>query len=177
MSNIVSPHLVPKDIREFAEKNIKKALLVGASKLNIALEFEGVEFFKKSTTAGYVTPSKGNLVYLNLDLLKRNPNHFEKDTIPHEVAHLFASKIQPRGEGCHGLTWKRVMKNVYGLDPIRCHSLDTNGIGKRVNKFKYICNCRKHIVGSVRHNKIQSGKASYRCASCLKTLTFLSKNN
>jgi SprT protein len=175
MSNIVSPHLVPCQIKDFAEENVKKAFEVASSKLNVKLKFEGVKFFNKSTTAGYVIPSTDNLVYLNLELLKKNPDHFEKDTIPHEVAHLFARKIQLTNEGHHGRTWKFVMKNVYGLEPIRCHSLDTQGIGKKTKKFKYICNCKKHIVGSVRHNKMRSGKSSYRCASCLKTLTFLSK--
>lgn len=175
MSNIVSPHLIPRHIRDFAEKNVKKAFDTASTKLKVRLAFEGIRFFKKSTTAGYVIPSENNLVYLNLDLLQKNPDHFEKDTIPHEVAHLFARKIQLTNEGHHGRTWKFVMKNVYGLEPIRCHSLDTQGVGRKTKKFKYICSCKKHIIGSVRHNKIKSGKSSYRCASCLKTLTFLSK--
>jgi SprT protein len=175
MSNIVSPQLVPRNVTEFAEENVKKTLFIGASTLNIVIPFEGVKFFNKSTTAGYVLPSKGNLVYLNLELLKRNPDHFAKDTIPHEVAHLFANKLKAKGEGHHGATWKMVMRLVYGLEPIRCHNLDTKGVGKKTNKFKYICNCRKHLLGSVRHNKIQSGKSSYRCCSCKSSLTFLSK--
>jgi SprT protein len=179
MSNLVSPQLVPSDIMAFAENNVKKALAVGASKLNIHIPFEGVQFFKKSRTAGYVQPMTSSLVYLNLELVKQNRQHFEKDTIPHEVAHLFARKLQVLKnlpvEGAHGKTWKMVMRRVYGLEPTRCHSLDTSGIGKCVSRFRYICNCRKHEFTAIRHNKVQSGKQSYRCGSCKSRLTFLSK--
>lgn len=179
MSNLVSPLLVPSDIREFAENNVKKALAIGASKLNIHIPFEGVQFFKKSRTAGYVQPMTSSLVYLNLELVKQNRQHFEKDTIPHEVAHLFARKLQVLNnlpaEGAHGKTWKMIMRRVYGLEPTRCHSLDTTGIGKKVSKYRYICSCMKHSVSAVSHKKVQAGEKSYRCGKCYKTLTFLSK--
>lgn len=176
MSNLVSPQLVPQDIRQFAEENVKKALAIGASKLNINIPFEGVQFFKKSRTAGYVKPMQSSVVYLNLELVKRNLHHFEKDTIPHEVAHLFARKLQIHNnlsiEGAHGRTWKMVMKKVYGLQPVRCHSLNTDGIGKSVKKYKYVCSCKKHEIGQVRHNKIQKG-TKYICKNCKKHLVFL----
>ena len=179
MSNLVSPQLVPSEIMAFAENNVKKALAVGASKLNINIPFEGVQFFKKSRTAGYVKPMQGSVVYLNLELVKQNRQHFEKDTIPHEVAHLFARKFQVVNnlpvENSHGKTWKMVMRRVYGLQPTRCHSLDTAGIGKYVSSFRYICNCKKHEFTAIRHNKVQSGKQHYRCGSCHSRLTFLSK--
>lgn len=176
MSNLVSPQLVPHDIRQFAEENVKKALAIGASKLNIHIPFEGVRFFNKSRTAGYVIPMRENVVYLNLELLKQNPRHFEKDTIPHEVAHLFATKLQIRNnlsmERAHGNTWKMVMRKVYGIQPVRCHSLNTDGIGKRVKKYKYVCSCKKHEIGQTRHNKAQKG-VKYICKKCKKHLVFL----
>jgi SprT protein len=176
MSNILSPQLVPRHIKDFAEENVKRALFIGGSMLNVTLPFEGVRFFTKSKTAGYVIPSQNNLVYLNLELLKKNLDHFQKDTIPHEVAHLFAFKIASKDEGHHGITWKSIMRNIYGVEPNRCHAMNTDGVGKKVKKYKYICNCSKHLVGSVRHKKIQEGKSSYRCRSCRKTLTFLCDN-
>ena len=51
MRNLVPPQLVPLDLQQFAEENVKKALAIGASKLNINIPFEGVKFFKKSRTA------------------------------------------------------------------------------------------------------------------------------
>lgn len=179
MSNIVSPHLVPDEIKKFAEENIKRALSIGNRKLNITIPFEGVQFFKKSRTAGYVYPMIDNVVYLNLELLKQNMDHFANDTIPHEVAHLFASKLKIKKnlpeDGAHGKTWKMVMRKVYGLKPTRCHSLDTTGVGKYVAQFRYICNCKKHDFSSIRHNKVQKGERMYRCNECKSTLTFLSK--
>jgi SprT protein len=179
MSNLVSPQLVPLELQELAEENVKKALTLGTSKLNVHISFEGVRFFNKSRTAGYIVSFHGGMVYLNIDLFKRNREHFIKDTIPHEVAHLIADKINLDNhsmmEGAHGKTWKMVMRKVYGLEPTRCHSLDTTGIGKKVSKYRYICKCMKHTLGQPSHNKVQKGQKAFRCAKCYDTLTFLSK--
>lgn len=178
MSNLIQPHLVPSSIQEFAEYNVKKALAIGAEKLNIHIPFEGVRFFQKSKTAGYVFPMSNSIVYLNLELLKQNQEDFEKDTIPHEVAHLFARKFQIKNnltpEGAHGKTWKMVMKKVYGLEPTRCHHMDTTGVGRKVSKYRYICRCKKHEISCRIHNRIKSGKI-YACRKCKSSLTFLYK--
>lgn len=173
MSNLLCDSVVPRHVREFAESNVKKALAIGAMKLNIFIPFQGVKFFNKSKTAGYVFSGDNSIVYLNLELLKKNSEYFANDTIPHEVAHLFAYRLNKR-EAHHGKTWKKIMQNVFGLEPKRCHDLDTTGVGRDTQSFKYICACKKHIVGKIRHNKMEKG-AKYRCASCYKTLTFLSK--
>lgn len=173
MSNIVDPFLVPRDIKTFAEENVKKSFSIACAKLKMNLSFHGVSFFQRSTTAGYVIPRRDNVVYLNLELLKRNKDFFEKDTIPHEVAHLFADKIATFAERPHGKTWKKIMKNVFGIEPKRCHSLNTEGVGKRVKKYKYICKCQKHEMSSVAHKKMQAKKATYRCRKCYSTLTYL----
>jgi SprT protein len=176
MSNIIPPQLVPPDVKVFAESNVKKALDIGFSKLKVNIPFEGVKFFKKSRAAGYVVPSQNNVVYLNLELLKRNMEHFERDTIPHEVAHLLAHRLNnnPR-EGHHGKTWKTIMSNVFGVDPCRCHSLDTTGVGRKTKKFKYICACKKHLLSLQAHKKIENQSYIFRCRDCKKTLTFLSE--
>ena len=179
MSNIVSPLLVPSDVKEFAEQNVKRALEIGALKLKINVPFDGVQFFKKSKVAGYVKPFDNSIVYLNLELLKANIQAFANDTIPHEVAHILAMKYIVKrnlpAESHHGKTWKMIMKKVYGLEPLRCHYMNTDGIGKKVKKFKYICACSKHEIGVVRHNKIEKNKRAYKCLKCFSTLTFLSE--
>lgn len=159
-------------LHQVAALRVQECLQIASKKTKIAFRFEGVKFFNKSSTAGYVIPSSGNVVHLNIDLLKKNQDRFINEIIPHEVAHLVASTINPSDTSHHGPTWKRVMRGVFNLEPVRCHDMDTNGIGRNVKRFVYICSCHKHTIGSVRHNKIVSG-AKYGCKDCKKELVFL----
>ncbi len=170
-------HAVPSNLIEEAEKNVKKNIDIGNQTLSMNLSFEGVCFFTGNKMAGYVIPARGNIVYLNIELFKANFHHFVKDTIPHEVAHLFSYALSnDRSEGHHGRTWKSVMRNVFRIKPNRTHSLDLSVVSLPKSQYKYICTCQKHFVGEVIHSKIQKGKV-YKCRACKKDLTFLSKND
>ena len=159
-------------LHKVAESRVQECLQIASKKTKISFKFEGVKFFNKSQAAGYVIPSRGNVVHLNMDLLKKNQDTFINKIIPHEVAHLVASTINPSDTSHHGPTWKRVMQGVFNLEPIRCHDMDTTGIGRNVKRFVYICSCQKHTIGSTRHNKITTG-AKYHCGACKKELVFL----
>jgi predicted SprT family Zn-dependent metalloprotease len=139
--------------------------------------YKGISLFRGSKTAGYVIPSKSSLVYLNRDLLINNEDNFLKTIIPHEVAHVFADYLNDRRkviQGAHGQTWKNVMQNIFHLKPIRCHNMDTDGLGRSTKKYKYICSCRKIEVGIRVHSKISCGHR-YNCKKCKKELVFLSE--
>jgi SprT protein len=176
----ILPHqAVPFDLVLAAEANVIKNLDKANNHFNLNLSCVGVKFFRKSKTAGYVIPGRDNIVYLNIDLFKANFAHFINDTIPHEVAHLFAhhfnTKLKKK-EGIHGSTWKTIMSKIYGINAKRCHELDLSGIDLPKSKFKYICLCKKHLVGDIIHNKIEKG-SRYECQKCKSSLTFLSKND
>jgi len=178
--NILPRHTIPTDILNRAEARIKECFEIATKKLSSKISppvFEGVEFFSGSQTAGYVIPSRTNKVFLNLELFTKNESHFKSQTIPHEVAHIFADYLNDsRGvvETAHGQTWKRIMQQIFQLTPIRCHSYDTTGIGRTRKLFRYICSCRKIDVGAHRHKKMSLG-AKYHCTKCKKTLVFLSE--
>lgn len=179
MKDLLPYQAIPFDLVLAAEANIIKNLDKGNKALGLSLSFEGVKFFRKSKTAGYVIPNQDNIVYLNIDLFKTNFAHFVNDTIPHEVAHLFACHLNKKlkiKEGVHGLTWKTIMKKVYNIEPKRCHDLDVSLVELPKSKFKYICLCKKHLVGKKVHNNIQKG-CVYNCRKCKSSLTFLSKND
>jgi SprT protein len=170
-TNIISIDEIGIDIKTTAEKKIKECLSIARKKTKKVLPYNGVKFFNRSTDAGYVITSKDNCVYLNYDLFLKNKKRFLDEIIPHEVAHLAAHALSPE-ENPHGGTWKMVMSSIFDLKPERCHSMDTKGIGKIMRKFVYICACRKHEIGVVRHNKIESGR-KFRCTKCQKELVFL----
>lgn len=178
MKALLSTTLIPSNIVNAAENCVLKSLDIGKRALNIEIPFEGVQFFHKSSTAGYVIPARSNIVYLNYDFLKNNLGYFLQQTIPHEVAHLFARAIQAKKrqmEGPHGKTWKWIMRHVYGLDPMRTHDLDLTQSPSSRKKVKYICNCKKHLLTEACHKKVQKGIKNYRCVECKSSLTFLSK--
>lgn len=169
----------PSEIKAAAERRVMECLEIAKLKAGISLKYDGVIFFDNSRAAGYVYPTRSNVVYLNLPLMMRNEKDFLEDTIPHEVAHLVARAIQVKSgrvEGAHGKTWKAVMSRVYGLNPVRCHSYEVSGIGRKTKTYKYICSCKKFEVGSVRHNKMMKG-AKYTCKLCKKHLVFLCEND
>ena len=112
--------------------------------------------------------------YNNERSIRYNPYLFAKyfddnlaTTIPHEVAHyvtdiLFGlSNIKP-----HGNEWRSVMQD-FGVKPQVTGQYDLTGIPvKQQRRFDYQCGCTKHKLSTVRHNRIQKGKARYHCRYC-----------
>lgn len=170
-TNILKPDEVNPRLELLASQKIRECLRIARRKIKKDLPYEGVKFFHRSTDAGYVIASQDNCVYLNHDLFRKNKKRFLDEIIPHEVAHLVSEALSPK-ESPHGGTWKIVMRSIFNLKPERCHSMETKGIGRITKKFLYICACKKHEVGAIRHNKVESGK-KFRCTKCKKELVFL----
>lgn len=126
-------------------------------------------FFSGSTTAGYVHPKRfGNRVFLNLTLMQENEDEFMRETIPHEVAHIFQMHINDRSPS-HGTLWKRLMRQ-FGIKPQRCHSYDTTKSGRNTKTYLYMCACRPHRLSNLIHNRIVKGqkRSCKRCKRVLK---------
>jgi len=106
--------------------------------------------------------------------IRYNPYLFAKyfddnltNTIPHEVAHYVADvlfgmgKIKP-----HGKEWRAIMRD-FDVKPLVTGSYDLSGIPvRKQRRFDYQCDCAKHQLSTVRHNKIQKGKTRYYCQGC-----------
>ncbi len=108
----------------------------------------------------------------NLEAYLLDPADMIEDTVYHEVAHLvvalrFGTRRQP-----HGKEWQDVMRNCFGLEPKRTHSLALTPARQVARSFVYACKCRKHKLTSIRHNKVLSRKAQYCCQSCGSVLSF-----
>ena len=123
----------------------------------------------KGNRAGTANSSK-NLININYVLLKENVEHYIKQTLGHEYAHLITDNLwlsdlisKPTA---HGREWKKVMRRLK-LKPDRCHSYDTaNAGGKRQRKWEYHCKCSKPMtISTTIHNRIKKGR-KYRCQKC-----------
>lgn len=121
-------------------------------------------------------------IAINRVLLAENPEPMLRDTVAHEFAHVLvwwrylracrdssSREVQrPRG---HGPEWKSAMREIFGVEPLRCHRFDTSNTGARVQRrWAYRCGCRSHLITTAKHRRIESG-ASYVCSDCDWELT------
>lgn len=100
--------------------------------------------------------------------------HFEdnlRTTVPHEVAHYVSDiayglkNIRP-----HGIEWKNIMA-AFGADASVTANYDLSGIPLRKKKtYTYLCQCREHELGPVRHKRISSRRNQYYCRYCEQLL-------
>ena len=102
-----------------------------------------------------------NMIRINMEALAKYKDHYIKQTIGHEFAHLVAYKAL-RHKG-HGRSWSRVMRK-FNLFPDRCHDYDLTPA--RVVKRQYLYECDKcgkeFTLTAIRHNKMMKGNQRYR---------------
>lgn len=132
-----------------------------------------IKYEKRGTTAGYAFYDPP-VVDFNMAIYRENTEEFLARTVPHEVAHIVAYQIMgEKGKG-HGYWWKFVMEQVFKIPAKRCHSYDVNHLKTRQIRrdWVYQCNCRTHILSTIKHNKFQKG-VKYLCNSCRGTLIYI----
>ena len=112
-----------------------------------------------------------NLLRFNEQLYRENAEHFLRQTVAHEVAHLiahqmFGSRIQPHGE-----EWQLIMRGVYELPPNRCHSYAVQR--RTVSRYIYRCSCAEgeFPFSAQRHALVSKGRRYY-CRRCKVTLRY-----
>lgn len=88
-------------------------------------------------------------------------------TVPHEVAHYLCDAVFGLGNiRPHGREWKALMK-AFGADASVTANYSLQGIPlRRTARFRYLCACDQHFLGTQRHRRISLGRASYRCRRC-----------
>lgn len=112
-----------------------------------------------------------NLLRFNPTLYQENRDHFLRQTVAHEVAHLIAHRMFGGSIRPHGEEWQLIMRGVYELTPDRCH---TYAISRaRSRRYLYRCACpeRDFAFTAQRHALVGKGRR-YFCRSCRVTLVF-----
>ena len=112
-----------------------------------------------------------NLLRFNPKLYAENREHFLRQTVAHEVAHLvahqmFGGRIQPHGE-----EWQLIMRGVYELPPNRCHNY---AVQRRVvTRYIYRCPCPEgdFPFTAQRHKLVRQGRR-YLCRRCREILVY-----
>lgn len=143
-------------------------------------------------TAGWAYWNNGNpYIDINPILLNENVEHVINQTVPHEVAHIVVNEIwqpkvvvdrytnrQNRTIRPHGMEWSHVMR-VFGIEPDRCHCIDTTTIDVMKGRVKYpykcICCGREFHLSSIRHKRAMSFGTTkyYQCVKCKARLVYV----
>lgn len=106
--------------------------------------------------------------------IRYNPYLFAKyfadslrTTVPHEVAHYVTDVLHGmRNVQPHGPEWRAVMC-AFGAEPRARGRYDLAGVPvRRQRRYIYDCGCTTHLLSACRHNRLQSGRAGYRCRLC-----------
>lgn len=107
-------------------------------------------------------------------LIRYNPYLFARyfednlaNTVPHEVAHYVTDVLHGlRNVRPHGREWQAVMRALGARPEVSCR-YDLDGIPvRRQRRFGYRCACTTHQLSTVRHRRVQSGRARYLCRRC-----------
>jgi|694.fasta_scaffold104699_2 predicted SprT family Zn-dependent metalloprotease len=118
MDDIITEQLQERVINKTHEMFyvLMNKLFLGGSYLQPSLPY--IKFNLKGKTAGK-TYVEDNVIKFNMYFIEHNLNDFLRDTVPHEVAHLYEWSIY-RSIG-HKKHWKEFMQMMGVLNPKRCH--------------------------------------------------------
>lgn len=137
-----------EDIKIKIIKKVFDVIELGNNRLNTNLDggIVDIKFTLRSTTAGtaYYSWIRCELNF-NLNIAKNNLEDFLNDTVPHEVTHLFQSKLYPHAKD-HGNEFYRI-GSMLGYNLTRCHKMNTSEVQRnRVKRFIWACNkCGKNF--------------------------------
>ena len=144
---------------------VAKYIEIARNRWNQSFAFPVVRFDLRGQRAGTARNSDW-VIRVNEVLCAENYDHYIKQIIGHEVAHLIADSLYGNKIRPHGVEWQRVM-NAFGLPADRCHEYDVSNSGARTVErgHAYSCNCKVRYLTSIRVNKMAKG-AYYTCKDC-----------
>ena len=162
-----------KDAMELLENRVRAAVnaCFRRAEIHFQRRFERAQlaFNLRGMAAAVAYPTR-NAIRINRRLLDQNAEDFLLNTVPHEVSHLIAYRVHGQGIAPHGVEWAAIMREVYGLEPLRCHNYDVRP--SLTTAYLYRCGCdARHTFTTRRHNNARRGRL-YLCRRCRQPLVF-----
>ena len=94
-----------------------------------------IEWYQRGRAAGLAYP-KQCLIRLSLPLGLQNPQELLHDTLPHELAHIVATRLHyPRRIRPHGEEWQNVCVRLLGRRLNRTHQMDVKTLKARRTRY------------------------------------------
>lgn len=161
-----------RELRARVEAKVAECVLKIEQGYHIKMPTVKVLYNLKGTTGGQAICG-AETIRLNIVFLSRDTDHYIKQTVPHELAHLGVYAVWKTKKGAtkpqpHGVEWQKMMKQALGVPDTRCHTYALIGDAKPTRrKYAHRCSvCDACILcGVVVHNKIQKG-AMYQHVGC-----------
>lgn len=148
------------------QHRIEQCYSLAEQQLNRTFPRPRVSFNQRGKIAG-TARLQSDEIRLNQTLLNDNPDEFLSQVIPHEICHLLVwhcyGRVRP-----HGAEWRQMMINIFGLQPVTRHQMDTEKVAGK--QFVYHCACQTHQLSIRRHNKMVRGQQQYLCRQCRQPL-------
>lgn len=173
--------MLPVDELKAVRARVTECLALASSRFGRVFPEIPVRFDLTGRTAGmyryridkHTGKPKDQEFRFNRILAKENLRTFLDDTCPHEVAHYITRTIWGTEPSSHGAEWQGIMRDVFKLDPSRCHSMDTSRAVKK--SFVYRCGCKgkDHKLSTTKHNRVQRKAAILQCKTCGEILEFV----
>ncbi len=165
----LSPQQRQRVVEATGEAIAQASVLFGRAFAEVPVTFE-----LRGRAAGMYRVHRGRRV------IRYNPHIFARyfsdnlaNTVPHEVAHYVTDILYGlRQVRPHGPEWQAVMR-AFGAQPAVTCNYDLDGIPvRRQRRFSYRCACTTHSLSTVRHKRVQSGRARYSCRRCQAPLSY-----
>ncbi len=160
--------------RRRVEERTRDCLDIAGRELHREFASIPVLFDLKGRSAGmYRVNGNRRVIRYNPWLFARYFDSSLVTTVPHEVSHYIVDVIYGmNATRPHGPEWRRVMR-LLGAEPDVRGDFDMAGIpSRRQRRFLYACQCRRHRLSTVRHNRAQKQCMIYLCKYCHATLVY-----
>ncbi len=155
---------------------VEECFQIASRAYNHEFRFPSIRFDKSGTVAGTANGYKWELNF-NETLLNENMDHFVKQTVAHEVAHLIDHEVyglnnpkfniygQRKKRAPHGRNWKIIMMTL-GVPAERCHNYNVSNVKRKRKTSKtytyYCAGCKRNLqMGAIRHRNQSSGVRTY----------------
>jgi predicted SprT family Zn-dependent metalloprotease len=123
-----------------------------------------VSFNDRFTSKGGDASWSKKRIRLSSPLWPRMSDKDRYQIIVHEACHIVAFQKHGIYISPHGKEWKQAMRQC-GLNPDRCHSVDTTGLRRRMPRYPFTCACQTHMISKIKRNRFFRG-IMYRCYHC-----------
>lgn len=105
------------------QKKVGEYLRIAERKFGRGFPFPQIRYGLKGSVGGTARATGNGVLNFHPTFIRTDFEHYLKQTVGHEVAHLVTRWVYGPEVDSHGIQWKGVM-GVFNLPPTRCHQYD-----------------------------------------------------
>lgn len=162
---------MPADVKLRMKLALVRSHQLACTALKRPFPLPSLSFDLRGKTAGTAHCGKWH-VQLNSTLLLENQVEFERQVIPHELAHLYTHAVFGPRVSAHGKEWRHVMR-LLGVAPERTHQMDVSNSAVQSRLYRYRCACKEFELSARKHAGLKKNRRKVlACKACGSVLSF-----